>query len=111
MALIDGRIRELQLLVIFRPKEGEGRNKPAGTDARDDLETRPRAGLGPAVEQARTEGTIRATARDGEVVVNPLPIIADGVALGRLVGKSTADVVLQLFQILKRRIADFLILE
>ena len=62
------RVDRLEHVVVLRPDEGEGRNQRAGADPGDDLEFRPRAGCGPAVEEAGTIGAVVAAAGDGEEV-------------------------------------------
>ena len=79
----DGGVHRLQLLVVRRSEERERRDERPRADARDELERRPRPGLRPAVEQARSERAVVAAAGDGEVGGRRQ---RPGVALGGQVG-------------------------
>src|SRR6185312_14545077 len=64
----DSGVNLLQLLVIGWPQEGEGGGQSSRADARDQCEFGPGSRLGPAVQQAGTEGTVLATTGDRQEI-------------------------------------------
>ena len=65
-----GRIEVLHPVVELGPEKREGRHHGARGNTGDDLEDRPLAAFRPALEEAGAEGSVGATARNGELRID-----------------------------------------
>jgi hypothetical protein len=88
-----GRGVELaQRLVVRRPEECERRHQRAGGHAGDDLEHRAAAGLGPALQESRTERAVRTPARQREMRIPDEAVGAAHEVGGRLLPERQLEV-------------------
>ena len=61
-------------MIIFRPEKRKRRDQRPGTDAGDEFEPGPVAGLGCTYQETGTEGTVCAAAGKCQGIVAPLPV-------------------------------------